>query len=109
MTPESAATQDSSVIPSHQHVNKEAVVRNHGEDAYVRWRLAWEKQRRKEDERIQELDRRIDGLRSTLPNRGSGSGGRSGGRRRSRSPRPSPGPGPGPGPCPGHGLSERLR
>ena len=90
MTPESAATQDSSVIPSHQDVNKEVVVRNNGDDAYVRWRLAWEKQRGKEDERIQELDRRIDGLRNILPNRGSGSG--SG--RRSRSPSPGPTPGP---------------
>lgn len=65
------------MVPSRQDANKEAVVRDEGEDAYVRWRLAWEKRWASEDRRIQELDQRIEGVRNTLPQRG-----------RSRSPGP---------------------
>lgn len=57
-------------------------MRNEGEDAYVRWRLKWEKRWASEDRRIQELDQRIEGVRNTLLNRGRGS----------RSPGPGPGP-----------------
>jgi hypothetical protein len=76
---ESSVIQESSMTPeSHQDLHKEVVPKD--SDAYLRWRLAWEKQWVQEDKRIQELDRRIDRLKNTLPQRGSGS----------RSPSPGP-------------------
>ena len=78
MSPESAVIQESSAA-SHQDGHKSSVPPD--SDAYMRWRLAWEKQRAREDRSIQELDRKIAALKNNLPQRG--------GRSRSRSPGPS--------------------
>jgi len=76
MSPESAATQASSVA-FHQDMHQKAP---NDSDAYMRWRLAWEKQWAREDSSIQELDQKIAALKKNMPGRRNGS------RSRSRSP-----------------------